>query len=184
MVQSVFLQADRVALCPVEAGDAEFLAAILNDPDVRDGIGATTPTALHEEREWIDEHDGVHFVVVAREGPAAGDTLEESRIGVVGYEPREPPWGVAELGYFLAPSAWGNGYATAAASLAAGHAFTERRHAKVVASVYETNPASGRVLEKVGFTHEATLRREAFIEGERVDVDRYGLFAEEYEPVE
>jgi len=175
MARSVFLRNDDVELCPVETDDAAFLVRLLNDPAVRRGIGATTPTALHDEREWIEDNDGTHLLVVADGDP----------VGIVGFEETEPSsWGVAELGYFFDPDAWGNGYATAAAALAVEHAFRERRHAKVVATVYETNPASARVLEKVGFEREATLRAEAFIGGERVDVHRYGLLAAEYEPVE
>lgn len=174
MARSVFLRNDTVELCSVETDDAAFLARLLNDPAVRRGIGATTPTALHEEREWVEEHDGTHLVVVVDGDP----------VGIVGFEEMEPSsWGVVELGYFFDPVAWGNGYATAAAALAVEHAFRERRYAKVVATVYETNPVSARVLEKVGFEREATLRAEAFIEGERVDVHRYGLLAAEYEPV-
>jgi RimJ/RimL family protein N-acetyltransferase len=170
MSGSTFLRNDRVRLRPVETDDAAFLARLVNDPGVRAGIGAATPTALHDEREWIEEHDGTHLLVVAADP-----------VGIVGFEERKPPWGVVEVGYFFDPDAWGNGYATAAVDLIVGYAFRERRYAKAVASVYETNPASGRVLEKVGFEHEATLPKEAFVDGERVDVERYGLMAEAYE---
>lgn len=171
MSESTFLRNDRVRLRPVETDDAAFLARLVNDPDVRAGIGAATPTPRHDEREWIESNDGTHLLVVA-DGP----------VGIVGFEEREPPWGVAEVGYFFDPAAWGNDYATAAVDLLVGYAFRERRFAKAVASVYETNPASARVLEKVGFDHEATLAKEAFVDGERVDVERYGLLAEAHEP--
>lgn len=172
MERSVFIRSDDVELCPVETDDAAFLARLVNDPAVRRGIGTTTPTPLHDEREWIEDGAGTHLLVVAADEP----------VGIVGFEETEPSWGVVELGYFFDPGAWGNGHATTAATLAVDHAFRERRYAKVVASVYETNPASARVLEKVGFEREATLRAEAFIEGDRVDVHRYGLLAAEYEP--
>lgn len=172
MARSAFLRNDDVELCPVETDDAEFLARVVNDPAVRRGIGADTPIALHDERAWIEDHDGTHLLVVADGDP----------VGIIGFEEMDPSsWGVAELGYFLDPDAWGNGYATAAAALAVEHAFHERRYAKVVASVYDTNPASARVLEKVGFEREGTLRAEAFIDGARVDVHRYGLLAEEHD---
>lgn len=171
MPGSAFLRNDRVTLRPVETDDAAFLAQLVNDPDVRAGIGAATPTPRHDEREWIEEGDGTHLLVVA-----------DDPVGIVGFEEREPPWGVVEVGYFLDPEAWGNGYATAAVDLLVGYAFRERRAAKAVASVYETNPASARVLEKVGFDHEATLPEEAFVDGDRVDVERYGLLAERHEP--
>lgn len=168
MDRSVFLQDDCVALCPIETDDAAFLARLVNDPEVRAGLGSTSPVALHDEREWIDEHDGTQFLV----------TADGERVGVIGFEATEEPWGVVELGYFLDPAAWGNGYATAAVELVTRYALRERRHAKVVAGVYETNPASARVLEKAGFEREAVLRKEAFRDGERVDLHRYALLAD------
>ncbi|MFC7176520.1 GNAT family N-acetyltransferase [Halosegnis marinus] len=126
------------------------------------------PFARHDEREWIEEGEGTHLLV----------TADGERVGLIGYEPVEEPWGVAELGYFLDPGAWGNGYATAAVELVTTHAFRERRYEKVVAGVYATNPASARVLEKAGFEREAVLEREAFRDGERVDLHRYALFAD------
>lgn len=65
--------------------------------------------------------------------------------------------------------------------LACGYAFRERRLNKVHEGVYAVNPASARVLEKVGFQQEGTLRQHAFVDGEYVDVLYYGLLAEEFE---
>jgi RimJ/RimL family protein N-acetyltransferase len=61
------------------------------------------------------------------------------------------------------------------------YAFAERRLDKVGAAAYETNSGSKRVLEKAGFTREGTLRREAFVGGERVDLVHFGLLADEFE---
>ncbi|WP_267395857.1 MULTISPECIES: GNAT family N-acetyltransferase [unclassified Sphingomonas] len=63
-----------------------------------------------------------------------------------------------ELGYWLTPSAWGRGYATEA-----GHAVVDMvRHALPIERLtgwhFADNPASGRVLRKLGFRD--TGRRE------------------------
>jgi len=47
----------------------------------------------------------------------------------------------------------------------------------MTAQAYETNPASRRVLEKVGFVKEGHFTREAFIDGEYVDIERFGFLA-------
>ena len=56
-----------------------------------------------------------------------------------------------EIGYFVSEDHWGKGYATKAAKaiieLARAQGFTD----KLVAQHAKDNPASGRVLEKVGF---------------------------------
>ena len=55
-----------------------------------------------------------------------------------------------ELGYWITPDAWGRGYATEAAGavLRAARAAGVRR---VTAGHFVDNPASGRVLRKLGF---------------------------------
>lgn len=58
--------------------------------------------------------------------------------------------GEVELGYWIARQHWGQGYATEA-----GHAVLEIArtlgHRRIVASHYLDNPASGKVLRKLGF---------------------------------
>ena len=79
-----------------------------------------------------------------------------------------------------APEAWGEGYATEATELLVAYGFDQLRFNKVVAHAFAFNAASRRVLEKVGFTEEGVDREEAFIDGEYVDVHRYGLLEREW----
>lgn len=173
MPGAVFLDGDTVELRTIEREDAAFLTGLLNDPRVRRDIGSYAPLNEVQEREWIDslgESAGVRLLVAVDGGP----------VGTVGLDEPNEVWGTTELGYMIDPDRWGNGYATEAVSLACRYAFAERRLEKVYARVYETNPASRRVLEKVGFVEEGRLREEAFVEGERVDLRRYGLLADEW----
>ncbi|WP_435156498.1 GNAT family N-acetyltransferase [Haladaptatus sp. DFWS20] len=81
----------------------------------------------------------------------------------------------------MSPDEWGNGYATAAVELLTEYGFNDRRLEKVWASVYAHNEASARVLEKAGFEHEAVHRKEAFVNGDRVDIHYYGLLRDEWQ---
>jgi len=169
----VFLEGDVVELRTTEPEDVEFLQQLINDPRVRLNIGSTDPINGPEERELVEsigDRDGFHWTICADGDP----------VGTVGLHRPNEVWGTTEIGYSVAPEHWDNGYATDAIDLACRYAFQERRLHKVYANVYATNPASGRVLEKVGFTKEGELREEAFVDGERVDVYRYGLLAEEW----
>ncbi|MHA1600335.1 MAG: GNAT family N-acetyltransferase [Alphaproteobacteria bacterium] len=56
---------------------------------------------------------------------------------------------VAEIGYFLEPEYWGNGYATEAASMAIDLAFDLGAHT-VVAACDARNTASERVMQRCG----------------------------------
>lgn len=170
----LFRRGDRVELRTVEKEDVGFLQELVNDPRVRRGTGQVDPINRIEEEEYVEslgEDDGVSTLVC----------VEGEPVGVIGFDEPNEVWGTAEIGYMIAPEAWGNGYATDALRELCGHAFEGQRLAKVSAKAYETNEASRRVLEKAGFTEEGVLREEAFVQGERVDVHRYGLLAGEFE---
>ncbi|SHG57893.1 GNAT family N-acetyltransferase [Halobaculum gomorrense] len=175
MPGSVFRRGETVELRTIEEADAEFLRDLINEPRVRAGIANRTPMNLADEREWVDSlggDDEANFLVC----------VDGDAVGTIGLRRRhEPSWGVWGVGYMLVPDAWGNGYATDALRETAAYAFDERRAAKLFATVYKTNPASARVLEKAGFVEEGVLRGEAFVDGERVDIVRYGLPADEWE---
>lgn len=168
----VFREGESVELRTVEAEDVEFLHELVNHPRVRPGVGRVDPVNRQQEREWIEAaaEDGFHFLVCEEGTP----------VGIVGLNDPIEQWGLAEVGYMIHPTQWDNGYATDAVREVCWYAFEERRYNKVTAKAYETNPASRRVLEKVGFTREGQFRAEAFVDGEFVDVYRYGLLADEW----
>jgi RimJ/RimL family protein N-acetyltransferase len=62
-----------------------------------------------------------------------------------------PQEGVVELGYGLAPEAWGRGLATEAARALVEWARADGRVERIVADVDASNAASQAVLAKVGF---------------------------------
>jgi len=167
----VFIDGDDVTLRPVEREDLDFCQRGLNDPAVRAGLGATDPMTADDEESWYEnrvlEGDSVQLLVCVDEDP----------VGMIGFTNVNEKWGAAELGYWLAPEYHGNGYATAAAHLLVAYGFDQRRLHKVYAKAFAHNEASQRVLEKVGFEREGALREQAFVDGEYVDVYRYGLLA-------
>jgi len=169
----VFLRGERVTLHPVEEADLEFLQECVNHPRVRQGIGSYAPYNRRQEREWFEElgDDEAVFVVCADDDPA----------GVVGLHDVDGTFGTAEVGYYLHPEAWGNGYMTDAVHQVVGYAFTERRLHRVSARCFAHNDASRRVLERVGFEREGVHREAAFVDGDYVDVYYYGLLDREWE---
>lgn len=72
--------------------------------------------------------------------------------GVCGLKPYRPAEGVLEIGYHLLPSTWGRGLASEAAGEVVAHAFGALGAAALFAGHHPDNAASGRVLEKLGFT--------------------------------
>ena len=165
-----FLRGETVTLRTVEGEDVEFLQETVNNPDVRHGLSATEPISEQAEREWVEsvtsgETDDVHLLIC----------VDGEAVGIIGLNDVTDRIGMAELGYWLTPDAWGNGYATDAAQRLTEYAFQERRFHRVYAKVFVGNEGSQRVLEKTGFQREGTLRDHWFRDGRYEDVYIYGL---------
>jgi ribosomal-protein-alanine N-acetyltransferase len=79
----------------------------------------------------------------------------------------------AEIGYDLAKSSWGKGYATEAVSSLVDHAFSSLKLNRVEAKVDPENVSSIKLLEKLRFTFEGTLREYERVEGTFNDLHMY-----------
>jgi RimJ/RimL family protein N-acetyltransferase len=85
-----------------------------------------------------------------------------------------------EVGYWIAPAAWGRGLATEALRGFSRWAFEQFRELlRLEAGVFSTNEASGKVLSKAGYTHEGTRRKAIWKNGEVLDIKIYSLLREE-----
>jgi [ribosomal protein S5]-alanine N-acetyltransferase len=79
-------------------------------------------------------------------------------------------------------AAWGHGYATEAAGVLLQWAFDTLDLNRVQAETDTRNVASARVLEKLGFMREGTLREDCVVNGEVSDSWVYGLIGRERRP--
>jgi len=87
-----------------------------------------------------------------------------------------------EVGWRLGRGAWGQGYATEAARALLRWAFDTLDLNRVQAEADTRNVASARVLEKLGFVREGTLREDCIVDGEVSDSWVYGLVKRDWEP--
>jgi RimJ/RimL family protein N-acetyltransferase len=87
----------------------------------------------------------------------------------------------AELGYWVGTPFWGQGYCTEAAHAVLRYAFTDLRLNRVHAHHFSSNPASGRVMQKIGMLHEGHLRQHVKKWGEFLDVEACGILRSEFE---
>jgi RimJ/RimL family protein N-acetyltransferase len=80
-----------------------------------------------------------------------------------------------EIGYWIALSDWGKGYATEAARTLTTYAFTTLGLHRVQGRHFIRNPASGRVMQKLGMQLEG-IHRDAFMRwGQFEDVAMYAI---------
>lgn len=81
----------------------------------------------------------------------------------------------AEIGYWLGEPFWGRGIATEAVRAVTAYAFEYFDVCRLEAGVFEWNPASMRVLEKVGYVREGRARLGVTKDGRRGDRLLYAL---------
>lgn len=173
--------APRVSLRPAEVADAALLYRWRRAPSVRrfqplrDVSIAQLRADLQANREAdLYNGRGDRFQwMIERGGSSTGwITL------VVGN------WehGLAELGYALAPESQGRGVMTEALTLLMPDVLVRSPVERIEARCAVGNVASARVLEKIGFVREGTLRSYFRLHGERVDHYLYALLRADYIP--
>jgi len=85
-----------------------------------------------------------------------------------------------EIGYWIRLDSWGKGFATEAARAVAGYAFARLGLHRLQGRHFTRNPASGRVMQKLGMRFEGT-HRDAFLRwGRFEDVAVYSILAPEW----
>jgi [ribosomal protein S5]-alanine N-acetyltransferase len=151
------LETDRLHLRLWTLEDAPTFARLSNDPE----IARNTGTFVFPQPEgWAtarltrliasaDQGTGYGFAVCLR------DSLEVIGDCGIHLEPRHQR---GELGYWCAAAFRGNGYMTEAARAVMRFGFETLKLHRVQASHFPRNPASGRILERIGMRREGLLR--------------------------
>jgi RimJ/RimL family protein N-acetyltransferase len=141
----MFIRSERLFLRPGWPEDWSELTARIAEPAiVRNLASAPWPYAASDAKDFLAlEPDRRYPRLVVTLPTAAGSEL----IGCAGLAACE---GEVELGYWISRPHWGRGYASEAARAILSLART-LGHRRIVASHFSDNPASGRVLAKLGF---------------------------------
>lgn len=174
------LETERLRLRPFDEGDADAIWAVQSDPQV---------LRYWNSPPWTDRARADHFLAVCRqveqEGTGARLAVDRRSDGVflgwVSFARWNPDFRSAALGYCLGQPAWGHGYATEAARAVLTWAFDALDLNRVQAEVDTRNRPSARVLEKLGFVLEGTLREDCIVNGDVSDTWVYGLLRREWE---
>ncbi|AVQ91633.1 GNAT family N-acetyltransferase [Citrobacter freundii] len=173
------LQTSRLLCRPLTENDWTFFLTLQKNPDV---MRFVADTRTEEEiriafnsrlPEWSP--GSPHWLCLVLCDKASGAPL-----GVTGYihESNE----CAEVGFLLAPEAQGKGYGTESLHAVCDFAFTTGGLRRLTACVTAGNEASRRLLEKVGFIHEGTLRESYWLHQTWNDDWIFGLLKHDYQP--
>jgi RimJ/RimL family protein N-acetyltransferase len=151
------LDTPRLSLRRPAKRDIEAIVSIVGDRDVAHRLARVPhPYGPDDARFFLDQ-------VVPAEWVWAITLRGENRlIGAVGLTPEKD---TAELGYWLSPAHWGRGIATEAAQAVVGFGFERLGLARLTSGYFENNPASGRVLAKLGFVETDRVLRSCMAVG-------------------
>ncbi len=139
----------RLIIRPFCEQDAERVATLAGDKDVaRMAVAIPHPYPPEAAEGWIMLQG--HGRRRRSDFPFAVDLPSEGLIGAVGLHCTGAE-GSYELGYWIGRPFWGQGYATEAARAAVNWALNDLGATHLVAGHFDDNPASARVLEKLGF---------------------------------
>ena len=173
------LQTARMLLRAHAPSDAPEVQRLAGERDVASTtrlIPHPYPDGLAEQ--WIaslpamyERGEAVHFALALKEG---GDLIGSIRLTL------SPVDQHAEMGYWIGLPFWNNGYCTEAAAAVLTYAFETLALERVYAHYLARNPASGRVMAKLGMTQEGVLRHHRCKWGQFEDLIVCGILRGEY----
>jgi len=175
------LRTERLRLRPFDDADADALFALHSSAHV---------LRYWDSPPWSDPARAARFIEacgqMAEEDTGVRLAVERlsdgSFIGWCTVTQWSPDHRSASIGYCFGDAAWGQGYATEAARALLQWAFDTLDLNRVQAETDTRNVASARVLEKLGFVREGTLREDCVVDGEVSDSWVYGLLRREWRP--
>jgi len=180
MVERPTLITPRLRLRPFCAADSRDVQRLAGDREIAAGtllIPHPYPDGLAQA--WIKSHQESYE---RGEGVVWAITLEPAGtlVGAIGLSV-DSENGRAELGYWIGRPYWSRSYATEAGKAVVDYGFSVLGLNRIYARHLGRNPASGRVMQKLGMSHEGSLRQDVKKWGRFEDLELYGILRPEYD---
>lgn len=174
------LQGNQVRLRKFILADAPAVQALAGDPAIADTtLNVPHPYPDGAAEQWIASHESQF-----QQGTAAIYAIitltDQALVGSIGV-------GIhsvhrrGQIGYWIGRPYWNRGYCTEALRLLLGDCFSRLNLHRVYASHFARNPASGRVMQKVGMQREGLQREHVWKDGRFEDSVLYGLLRSDYQ---
>lgn len=175
------LRTERLRLRPPTPADAPAVQQLAGDAL----IASTTANIPHPYEDGLAEA----WIASCAESYARTEAVtlaiflagEERLVGAMGLH-ISPEHARAELGYWIGVPYWNRGYASEAGMCVLHYGFETLGLERIHAMHFARNPASGRVMQKIGMQHEGTLRRHILKDGCFEDAVVYGALREAWLP--
>lgn len=178
MKQRPTLQTDRLLLRPFAAADAPEVHRLAGDYDIASTtLNIPYPYEPGMAEQWIAQQreDFRAGLLVSFAITRQADTRLLGSVGLKVSQRHNH----AELGYWIGKEYWNHGYCTEAGRAVVRYGFDVLNLQRIHAYHFARNPASGRVLQKIGMRHEGCQRRHVKKWENFEDLELYGILRDD-----
>ncbi len=173
------LETARLLLRPFRVADAADVQRLAGDFAVADTTlniphpyeNGMAEKWIFNHRDWFERREQAIFAITLK--------MDGTLLGAVGLRIQREDQR-AELGYWIGKSYWNQGYSTEAARAVLGFGFEQLALNRIDAHHFVRNPASGRVMQKLGMTHEGCLRQHVRKWDAFEDLELYGILKSQW----
>ena len=176
------LTTERLTLRPFTDADAEPLFEYAKNPNVTRFTLWDAHKTIEDTLIFVHDYALLRYLEGTAEPYAITLKPDPRPIGACGCFWAAKLNHTMELGYWIAEPFWGMGYTAEACRAVLSHSFAEYQPERIQARVINGNDASARVLAKLGFREEGTLRHSLLHRGNFEDVRMFSLLRAEWPP--
>ena len=174
------LRTERLLLRSLVPGDAEPLRRLAGDRAIADTmISVPHPFTQPHALEWIADYGGSAPKSRHRYFATCLDEIGDL-VGITALRDIDAEHAQAELSFWIGRPYWGRGFASEAAGATLQYGFLMLHLNRITAYHMLRNPASARVLVRLGFRQEGILRQRVRKWGVFEDVAAYAILRSEY----
>ncbi len=170
---SQLIKTENLLLRPINASDIHSILHGLSNPEVIQYYGVSF-FSMEDVKVQMDWYARIEREETGR-WRAIVDPADEHFYGAIGIHDIHPQHRKAEIGFWLLPAYWGKGYITEAATRIIKNSFEDWALHRIYAYVESENHNSKKVMHKLGFVYEGTMRECEFKDGKLIDLEIYGL---------
>jgi [ribosomal protein S5]-alanine N-acetyltransferase len=172
--QNKTISTKRLVLRLFQKSDAAAVTKLCNNYNIyKNTLYLPYPYSIEDALVWMEHHDD-NFNANRSYEFAVTDKESGELFGAIALSNNQK-FNHGEIAYWIGEEYWGSGYATEAAEAIVHFAFDEKQYHKVFARYFDSNPASGRVLQKIGMKKEGVFIDHVKKEDRYVDLVYYGI---------
>lgn len=173
-IENKTITTDRLLMRLFKTSDAPEVTRLCNNYNIyKNTLYLPYPYTKEDALSWIENHLD-NFNNHRSYEFAITDKMTGKLYGAIALT-NNSTFNHGEIAYWIGEDYWGNGYATEAGKAIIDFAFIEKQFHKVFARHFNSNPASGKVLQKLGMTLEGVLKEHVMKDNKYEDLVYYGI---------